>query len=202
MKFYLIFYKCVSLSLLAFLPITYTRSSSPPLVLHALTIFTLGQVKKYYNRVRIACPGAAFEHVSIWLRRCANRHKEVYVCVCVRACTFRPVVLEQQLVCLSFRSTQSRTARSDRTGQNAEQVDVTGSQPVLVSRAIFVSYWKRCHRTTFTAPCGPVIYIYKNECLYVCLSRMRSNTIHPIAMKLRWVVVRTPWKVYELLFSS
>jgi hypothetical protein len=29
------------------------------------------------------------------------------------------------------------------------------------------------------------IYIYKNECLYVCLSRMRSYTIHPIAMKLR-----------------
>jgi hypothetical protein len=46
------------------------------------------------------------------------------------------------------------------------------------------------------------IYIYKNECLYVCLSRMRSYTIHPIAMKLRSVVVRTPGKVYELLFSS
>jgi hypothetical protein len=46
------------------------------------------------------------------------------------------------------------------------------------------------------------IYIYKNECLYVCLSRMRSYTIHPIATKLRGVVVRTPGKVYELLFSS
>jgi hypothetical protein len=30
-----------------------------------------------------------------------------------------------------------------------------------------------------------IFYIYKNECLYVCLSRMRSYTIHPIAMKLR-----------------
>jgi hypothetical protein len=30
-----------------------------------------------------------------------------------------------------------------------------------------------------------IYYIYKNECLYVCLSRMRSYTIHPIAMKLR-----------------
>jgi hypothetical protein len=29
------------------------------------------------------------------------------------------------------------------------------------------------------------IYIYKNECLFVCLYRMRSYIIHPIAMKLR-----------------
>jgi hypothetical protein len=30
-----------------------------------------------------------------------------------------------------------------------------------------------------------IIYIYKNECLYVCLFLMRSYIIHPIAMKLR-----------------
>jgi hypothetical protein len=36
--------------------------------------------------------------------------------------------------------------------------------------------------------------------MFVCLSRMRSYTIHPIVMKPRWVVVRTPAKVYELLF--
>ena len=49
---------------------------------------------------------------------------------------------------------------------------------------------------------GPVsifFYIYINECLLVCLCRMRSYTIQPIATKLWWVVVRTPAKVSELV---